>query len=305
VTVALGFRRPFKMGPALRVSPVPVAGLTLSAILHGVLIIAAVIAIQSLKDSRPEVYVVNLVPAIPAIGRPEGRATTPAPVPPAPAPPAPPAPTPPAPRVETPPAPKAPPAELPSRDVPKDLPARATRESSGLPDRTLPPRSAAPAPRPAPAREKELPAVASTATPQAAREPERSTAATAAPTPAPSAPPVPAGLPTGSPHGKGKLTVDVNFPHAWYIKIIKEKIAERWDPRALPGQQPRVAFEIDPNGRVNLARVRVTESSGNRAYDQIAVRAVAEASPFPPLPDDFKDKVVTINIQFRFEGEQG
>jgi TonB family protein len=51
--------------------------------------------------------------------------------------------------------------------------------------------------------------------------------------------------------------------------------------------------------------VRVTESSGNRAYDQIAVRAVAEASPFPPLPDDFKDKVVTINIQFRFEGEPG
>jgi hypothetical protein len=55
---------------------------------------------------------------------------------------------------------------------------------------------------------------------------------------------------------------------------------------------------------VNPRLVRVTQSSGNPAYDQVAVRAVLEASPFPPLPEDFKDKIVTMNIQFRTDDER-
>jgi TonB family protein len=298
VTVALGFRRRLQTGPALRLSPIPLAGLTLSAFLHAALIVAAVIAVNALKESQPKVYVINLVPAIPAIGRPEGRSTTAAPTT---ARPELPPPSPPARDTTTP--------ELPSRTAvpplrdmpPREMPPR-TRDAVGLPDRTLPPRSAAPAaPRP---DQKELPSVASAAAPPAAPPAGTTTPSATAPTREAPTPPAAAGLPSGSPQGKGKLSIEVDFPYAWYVKIIRDKIAEQWDPNALPGQQPRVAFEISREGKVNPARIRIVQSSGNRAYDQVAMRAVAQASPFPPLPDDFKEQLVTIDIQFRFEAER-
>jgi TonB family protein len=296
VAVAVGRRR-LQTGPALRISRIPLAGLGLSALFHGAFIAAGVIAVHALHEAPQKVYVINLVPAIPAIGRPEGRGTTEAPPT---ARPELPTPTPPAPTGR---------AELPTRSQPapsRDMPPREmpprSRDAVGLPDRTLPPRSAAPGtPRP---EQKELPSVASaTATP--ARTPTAPATSTAARDTGSPPPPAPAGLPSGSVHGKGKLSIDADFPYAWYIKIIHGKIAERWDPKALPGQQPRVAFEISREGKVSVARIVVKQSSGNRAYDQVAVRAIAEASPFPPLPDDFKNQLVTIDIQFLFEAERG
>lgn len=296
MAVAVGRRR-LQTGPALRISPIPLTSLGLSALLHGALIAGLMIAVNALHQPPPKVYVINLVPAIPAIGRPEGRGTTEAPPTARPEPPTtiPPAPTG---RAELP--TRTQPA--PSRDMPpRDMPPRS-QDSIGLPDRTMPPRSAAPA---APRRDqKELPSVASATAPStpAPAAPTTSTAARETGSPPP---PAPAGLPSGSAHGKGKLSVETDFPYAWYIKIIRDKIAERWDPNALPGQQPRVAFEISREGKVAVARIVVRQSSGNRAYDQVAVRAIAEASPFPPLPDDFKNQLVTIDIQFRFEAERG
>ena len=291
------FRRRLQTGPALRISPVPVGSLTLSTLLHAALIAGAVFAVNALDTAPQKVYVINLVPAIPAIGQPEGRGSTPAP---------------PTPRRELPPPTPAV-KELPVREAapapPRDMPPREmpprTRDSIGLPDRTLPPRSAAPAPaRP---DQKELPSVAhsapaTTPAPAAATPPTTSAPAREA---ASAPPPPPAGLSTGSAHGKGKLSIEVDFPYAWYVKIIRDKIGERWDPVALKGQQPRVTFEIGRNGQVPVARISVKQTSGNRAYDQLAIRAIAEASPFPPLPDDFKNAVVTIDIQFLYEAERG
>jgi TonB family protein len=88
------------------------------------------------------------------------------------------------------------------------------------------------------------------------------------------------------------------------VKIVRDKIAEQWDPYAMPGQQPRVAFEIGRNGDVNPTRIRVVQSSGSSQYDRIALRAIVQAGTFPPLPDDFKDQLVTIDIQFRFDAER-
>jgi TonB family protein len=288
VAVALGFRRRLQTGPALRIAQVPLASLTLSALLHAALIVAAVIAVNAIKESQPKIYVVNLVPAVPAIGRPEGRAAK---APPSTA------------RPELPPpsTKSAEQPELPTRESAapaRELPPRATaRESVGLPDRALPPRSAAPAT--SRTEQKELPSVASSA--PSATTPSATTSSRVTST----APPAALGVQSGSTYGKGKLTIDVDFPYAWYIKIIRDKIGTRWDPYALPGQQPLVAFEIARNGEVNPTRIRVMQSSGNRAYDQVAVRAIADSSPFPPLPDDFKDVQVRIVIQFLFEADRG
>jgi TonB family protein len=64
-----------------------------------------------------------------------------------------------------------------------------------------------------------------------------------------------------------------------------------------------VIFEIGRDGRVNQAMIN--KSSGNSAYDQVALRAINDAAPFPPLPDEFKKPVLRIGLQFLFDPTGG
>lgn len=47
----------------------------------------------------------------------------------------------------------------------------------------------------------------------------------------------------------GKPTLDVDFPYAWYLRALANKIDEQWEGRALPGSRPLVVFEISRDGR--------------------------------------------------------
>jgi TonB family protein len=276
-------RAHFHIGPALGRLRLPVGPTVVSAILHVVLLAVVIVAASMWSGSRTKPVYVVLAPATAAIGSPKGAVSMP-------------------PRAEEPPAPKpAPPAELPRREAARELPSRdlparelpPSRDSIGLPDRSLPSREPA---RPRP-NDKELPALAS-ATPAAV------------PTPAPARrepsvpPPQPLGAATGSASGAGPLTLSVSdFPYAYYIRQVAGKIREKWDGKAIPGQQPAVIFEIGRDGRLNLARI--DKSSGNAYYDQVAIRAINDAGPFPPLPDDFKKPVLRIGLQFVFDPTGG
>ncbi len=284
-----------RTGPALRTAPLPVTATVLSAVVHGTLVAFVVLAATMWSKSQPKTYVVNLVPAVAAVGTPQGRAAQPRP------------PEEPPPRVaqrpsELPerPAPRAPtpPPELPARAP--ELPARApelpSRTAAALPERPSPPRPS-PAPR---AGEKELPPVASAP----------ASPAPAPPSPTPSAaarsePPPPAlGRPTGSAQGAGAVTLNVSdFPFAWYLAAVQRKITERWEGRALQGRQPVVTFEISREGRVS--NVVIKNSSGNQYYDLIAMRAIADAAPFPKLPDEFPGSMLRIHLGFNFAQDRG
>jgi TonB family protein len=100
------------------------------------------------------------------------------------------------------------------------------------------------------------------------------------------------------------VVVDVrDFPYAWYLAAVHRKVTERWEGRALQGRQPVVTFEIARDGRVS--NVTVKESSGDPNYDRTALRAVAEAAPFPSLPDDFRGAALRVQLGFRFGGDGG
>jgi TonB family protein len=184
------------------------------------------------------------------------------------------------------------PARAPSAP---DLPART---SSSLPDRT-------PAPRP-PATprvgDKELPPMASATPPAAAPTPAPT------PTPGPAAraePPAPAlGQRSGSAQGSGAVTLNVtDFPFAWYLAAVQRKITERWEGNALQGRQPVIIFEINRDGQVS--NVTVKDSSGNRHYDFTAMRAIAQAAPFPRLPDEWSRPSLVIQMGFNFAQDRG
>ena len=290
-------------GPALGRARFPLGTIALSAVVHAMIVGGLMAAGAAWRAHQPKTYVVNLVPSVAAVGTPEGR-PTPVPAPPAPATPAPPPPPTPTPLPEREPA-KAPVA-LPDRTAPRttapEMPSRETRTpSSGLPDRTLQARAPA-LPR---AAQKELPPVAE-GTPRPSTTPLPTTPAPSTRREAAVAPPPPVGRPSGSPVGAGALTLSVgDFPFAWYLQQLQKKISERWVPpaNAAKGQRAVIVFEIRRDGQ--LGSVSVETKSGDFLYDQAALRAVSDATPFPELPKDYAQPVLRVHLGFNFADNRG
>jgi TonB family protein len=272
-------------GPALGKAPLPFTATVVSGVLHVALAAVVVLGARAWSQSQPKTYIVNLVPAIAAVGSPHGQ-TTPIPTLP--------------PRPEEVARPEPPrPTELPQRETPRsiaapEMPAR-TRELPSLPDRPSMPRPST-TPR---AGDKELPSMTGPSTPKPM--PDRAPTETVArATP----PPAPIGRRDGSPQGSGPMTLDVSdFPFAWYLRSVQAKITERWSGKAIPGQQPVATFEISRDGRVS--GLAIEKPSGNPYYDQAALRAITEAAPFPPLPPDFAGPVLRVHLGFNFSAERG
>jgi TonB family protein len=87
-----------------------------------------------------------------------------------------------------------------------------------------------------------------------------------------------------------------DFPFAWYLAAVHRKVTERWEGRALEGRQPVVTFEIARDGQVS--NVAIKDSSGNPYYDRTAMRAIADAAPFPPLPGEFPGPSLRLHFGF-------
>jgi len=303
------------LGPALRQAPFPLGTVTLSALIHLVLVGFIVVAGQW-ATSPEKMYVVNLVPAVPAVGTPQAPPTVAPPPPRVEEPPKREEPPrreePPPPKAEEPPkpAPKAPPVEPPQREAVREMPARqsAAREmpprdiTARVPLRLrepmLPPQTPA-LPRP---EQKELPNIASP-TPTRTLPPPAPTPTT--PTRQAAAPATtPLGLPNGSRQGAGAITLDVtDFPHAWYMREVQQKVSQKWDGRARDGQQPVAVFQIGRDGQIT--GLAIEKTSGNSLYDLAALRAITEASPFPPLPEDFRGPWLRIHLGFGYAGTPG
>ena len=136
--------------------------------------------------------------------------------------------------------------------------------------------------------------------------------------PAPAAPPTAAvaprpveparlGRPDAGTAATGSISLDVSdFPFTYYLRQIQAKISERWSPpRAAAGGGERVVvmFEIGRDGQIKEPKLE--RESGNPLYDQSALRAVVEASPFPPLPAEFKAPSLRVHFGFEFRPDQG
>jgi TonB family protein len=153
------------------------------------------------------------------------------------------------------------------------------------------------------------------ATPPRLPEPPR----IAAPPAAPATPPAPVaaarpgvepirlGRPNAPSTSTGSIAVDASdFPFTYYLRLIQSKIGERWSPpraAAAGGERVVVLFEIQRDGQIREPSVE--RSSGNTLYDQSALRAVTEASPFPPLPPEFKASSLRVHFGFEFQPGQG
>ena len=103
--------------------------------------------------------------------------------------------------------------------------------------------------------------------------------------------------------GAGGVTLGDNTPFGtqfgWYAKLLKDKVTQSWRTSDLDQRIQNVAvvtFTLRRDGTVS--GVRISQRSGNSALDYSAQRALFDAAPFPPLPQQFSGN--SVNIEMRF-----
>ncbi|OGS44392.1 MAG: hypothetical protein A2539_02040 [Elusimicrobia bacterium RIFOXYD2_FULL_34_15] len=108
---------------------------------------------------------------------------------------------------------------------------------------------------------------------------------------------------TGLGSGTG-IGVDAgNFPYIGYINILRNKVAQNWDPQAYSSgslKKVLVYFKINKNGKVE--NLIIKESAGISYIDRSAIRAITNSSPFPPLPVGFPDNSLGVYFMFQLSG---
>ncbi|MBU2574381.1 MAG: TonB C-terminal domain-containing protein, partial [Elusimicrobia bacterium] len=90
-----------------------------------------------------------------------------------------------------------------------------------------------------------------------------------------------------------------NFPYPWYITQVREALWTAWTARMPSGGLLKctVKFEILRNGAVKDAGIE--RSSGNRLFNHAAETSVQNAGPFPPLPADYYEDLLTVHVEFK------
>lgn len=104
----------------------------------------------------------------------------------------------------------------------------------------------------------------------------------------------------------GDISFDADdFPYAHYIGRIRRKIAAQW--RVPEGSQGEdrfcvIYFRILRDGTV--INTAIEQSSGLFIFDQAAQRAVVQASPMPPLPQEYRDDYLGVHFSFSYREER-
>ncbi|HOW27001.1 MAG TPA: energy transducer TonB [Elusimicrobiota bacterium] len=104
---------------------------------------------------------------------------------------------------------------------------------------------------------------------------------------------------SGSGIGLGGDGLGERFPFAWYINILYQRLWKHWDNKNAGHRDCMVAFTISRDGSLEDSEIK--SSSGEYLFDQLALRAVSNAAPFPPLPDGYPEKELNVVVKFKLE----
>lgn len=109
----------------------------------------------------------------------------------------------------------------------------------------------------------------------------------------------PAALAADSGGGEAGVSADMpNFPYPWYISQVRASLWNLWSvrmPRA--GGLCVVVFSLLPDGRA--VDIRAEESSGDAAFDLVALGVVQDSGPYPPLPRGFSEPFLRVHVSFK------
>lgn len=108
------------------------------------------------------------------------------------------------------------------------------------------------------------------------------------------------GLSFGGSGGQSAELDLTQFCCPWYIQTLLEKIDREWNKRGNQGIT-RVQFTIERDG--TISRRDWIQRSGIVSQDIEAMRAV-QTIRMPPLPEEFKERQLTIRMTFNYGGQE-
>lgn len=83
-----------------------------------------------------------------------------------------------------------------------------------------------------------------------------------------------------------------------YQALIQEKVRNAWTyPPRSQGLEAVVYLAVDRAGHVE--QLRFVRKSGNALFDESLQRAIKQAEPLPPLPDDYAGRLFEADLKFR------
>jgi colicin import membrane protein len=85
-----------------------------------------------------------------------------------------------------------------------------------------------------------------------------------------------------------------------YIAAIGSRVKSNWSipPTLLPKENIETIVEIKIMRDGSLASADFEKRSGNRYFDDTALKAVRKSAPFPPMPEWYPDNSLEIGIRF-------
>ena len=90
------------------------------------------------------------------------------------------------------------------------------------------------------------------------------------------------------------------FPYAYYTNMIVKKISRNWEWSVDFGELKAVLyFRIQRDGTVDSLSIKTP--SGDKLFDQQALRSVEISAPFPPLPFSYDEKDLGVFFEFSFK----
>ena len=104
--------------------------------------------------------------------------------------------------------------------------------------------------------------------------------------------------------GVGKGGSPFGTRYGWYEQIVRERVARAWrtqdvDPRVQAAPIVIATFEIQRDG--SIRNLLLLQRSGMLTLDNSAMRAVMEASPFPPLPTGYEKDSAKVELWFELK----
>jgi protein TonB len=84
-----------------------------------------------------------------------------------------------------------------------------------------------------------------------------------------------------------------------YLRIVRQRIWSEWTQSAVYGSNEVCIIGLTIHRDGDVTDISVEKGSGNGFYDSVALRAVRNASPLPPLPSAFPKDEQRFRIQFR------
>lgn len=93
-----------------------------------------------------------------------------------------------------------------------------------------------------------------------------------------------------------------NFPFAWYLDNIQNKITSCWtEPQMALAKQYSAVVSFTINNTGEISNIKIKKSSGITEFDQSGLQAIERAKPFPPLPPGYTYPELVVNAEFSLQ----